>query len=247
MTRSKRLQNRAAKTCHDAFLAGLLERKDLCCGCISYLDLPVKTKRQEEMSKRFYGCRDEHKDGFKMAPIQQSREERPQRRNSIDELFIREAANAQPQPIVTKKRPSQMEFELIKKPLEEAKRTIASEIPSLKEKISCLEQEKTNLKLELNQAVMEATTYKNNWRRSYRKVQSLRLTQDETVPDKVGAVMLRLMSESGLTEEQVIEGFLSTVCSRNKFASLLSHQKFQYTTRLKCTSLSGGSLDPGFA
>jgi hypothetical protein len=29
------------------------------------------------------------------------------------------------------------------------------------------------------------------------------------------------MSESGLTEEQVIEGFLSTVCSRNKFASHL--------------------------
>jgi hypothetical protein len=39
-----------------------------------------------------------------------------------------------------KKHPSQIEFELIMKQLEEAKKTIVSEIPSLKEKISHLEQ-----------------------------------------------------------------------------------------------------------
>jgi hypothetical protein len=169
MPRSKRLQNRAAKTCHDAFLAGLLERKDLCCGCITYLDLPVKTKRQDEMSKCFYGCRDMHKDGFKMAPIEQRREERPQKKNTIDGPCIREAPKDQPRPIVTKKRPSQMEFEIIKKQLEEAKKIIAGKVPSLKEKISYLEQEKANLKLELNRAVIDATKYKNNWRRSYQK------------------------------------------------------------------------------
>jgi hypothetical protein len=56
--------NRAAR----AFVAGLLERKALCCGCITHLDLWVKTKQLDEMSKRFYGFWDMHKDGFKMAP-----------------------------------------------------------------------------------------------------------------------------------------------------------------------------------
>jgi hypothetical protein len=55
-----------------------------------------------------------------------------------------------------------MEFELIKKQLDEAKTIIASELPSLKEEIRSLEQEKANLNLELNRALMGATTYKNN-------------------------------------------------------------------------------------
>ncbi len=88
----------------------------------------------------------------------------------------------------------------------------------MKEKISSLEKEKTNLNLELNRALTDATTYKNNWRRSYQKVQSIRLTQDETDPEKIGEVMVRLMSECGLTEEHEIESFLSTVCSGNRFA-----------------------------
>lgn len=50
----------------------------------------------------------------------------------------------------------------------------------------------------------------------------MRLNQDEIGPDKVNAVMLRLMSKSGLMEAQVIESFLSTICSQNKFASHLS-------------------------
>jgi hypothetical protein len=148
MPQIKRLQNRTARTFHDAFLAGLLERKDLCCGCITYLDLPVKPKRQDDMSKCFYGCQDMHKDGFNMTPLKQRREEWPQRRNSVDESFIREASNDQLQPIITKNRPSQIEFELIKKQLEEAKKSITSEISSLKKMLSCQEQEKTKMKLE---------------------------------------------------------------------------------------------------
>jgi hypothetical protein len=79
-----------------------------------------------------------------MARIEQSQEERPQRSNCWDELVDQEAQNDQPQPILMKKCPSQLEFDLIKKQPEDAK-NIISEIPSLKEKISTLEEEKVNL------------------------------------------------------------------------------------------------------
>ena len=138
-----------------------------------------------------------------MARIEQSQEERPQRSDCRDEVVDQEAQNDQPQVIVRKKHPSQLEFDLIKKQLEDAN-NIINEIPSLKEKISTLEEEKVNLTSELNRALANITTYKNNWRRSYRKVQSLRLTQGEMDPETVGEVTVRLMSESGLTEEQII-------------------------------------------
>jgi hypothetical protein len=57
----------------------------------------------------------------------------------------------------------------------------------------------------LNRAIADATTYKNNWRRSYHKVQSLWLTPDEMDPEKVGEVMVRLMYESGTHRRADIE------------------------------------------
>jgi hypothetical protein len=47
-------------------MAGSLERKQLCVGCISYLDFPVKKKPQDEMSKWFFGCEDVHGHGYQV-------------------------------------------------------------------------------------------------------------------------------------------------------------------------------------
>ncbi len=114
-----------------------------------------------------------------------------------------------------------MEFELIKKQLDEAKTIIASELPSLKEEIRSLEQEKANLNLELNRALMGATTYKNNWRRSFQKVQSLRLL-NLNWSGKGWWSNSAINIWKWINNRAEIESYLSNVCSCNRFAVHLS-------------------------
>jgi hypothetical protein len=50
---SKRLQYKAARSCHDAFLLGALGFNELCLGCCHYRDLIPKKKPQISMSRTF--------------------------------------------------------------------------------------------------------------------------------------------------------------------------------------------------
>jgi hypothetical protein len=43
-------------SCYDLFTRHGRKRKNLCRNCINYLDFNPKTKRQNEMGKRFYWC-----------------------------------------------------------------------------------------------------------------------------------------------------------------------------------------------
>jgi hypothetical protein len=65
---SSRVQNKKAKTCYDAFLSGTtgVDRKNLCPGCIHFLDKPVKNKAQKEMACRFQ-CSNVHNDVYEMS------------------------------------------------------------------------------------------------------------------------------------------------------------------------------------
>ena len=54
----------ASKTCHDGLLLGLLEERELCRGCRTYHDLPVKKKPQSQLGIRLYGCLLLQEDGF---------------------------------------------------------------------------------------------------------------------------------------------------------------------------------------
>jgi CRISPR/Cas system-associated protein Cas10 (large subunit of type III CRISPR-Cas system) len=64
---SSRVQNKKAKTCYDAFLSGAagVDRKNLCPGCIHFMDEPVKSKERKEMGRRFQCC-NVRKDGYEM-------------------------------------------------------------------------------------------------------------------------------------------------------------------------------------
>jgi hypothetical protein len=44
------------QTCYDLLEVEGCQRKDLCCGCSNYFELPVKKKKQVDMGDCIYGC-----------------------------------------------------------------------------------------------------------------------------------------------------------------------------------------------
>ena len=60
---------KASKTCHDGLLLGLKEPRELCRGCRTYFDLPVKKKPQSELGVRLYRCLLIQEDGFPLLSI----------------------------------------------------------------------------------------------------------------------------------------------------------------------------------
>ncbi len=85
---------------------------------------------------------------------------------------------------------------------------------------ACFYEKETSFQKELSQALEESKRYASRLRLAYSKIQRLSGCNNiatELDPQKVSEVILRYLEESELTEEEIVEGFLSVMCTEKKF------------------------------
>jgi hypothetical protein len=207
------------------------------------LDLPVKKKRQDEMSERFFGCKDMNRLVNKMDVTRAENAETPQRKGSTlsESKLLTKSVRPQKKHSVASSRREldsmglccERELEIVEKQLVTMKRISNNQISLLNDKIKLLEEENGDLRdyiseansresslvAELNLAMTDANQYKNRLHRSYSKIRQLKgisNLSEERDPNRVAEIILRHLSESDLTEEEVVESFISALCMEKK-------------------------------
>ena len=109
--------------------------------------------------------------------------------------------------------------------LEEEKVQLEEENAHLQDKLTISESKEDALEKELERCLAESRKCKSRLRQCYTKIQRLSGPSQiagEMDPAKISEIIIRFLEESELSEEQVVEGFLSAICVKKSYEKFIS-------------------------